>query len=201
MKKKDAKQTKEDILKAALYVFEEKTYEKSSLNDIAKRAGVTRGAIYWHFKNKFDIFDELSKIYLEKVYNDMALAIEESDGNTKEKIKIFYNEYLDTIFYNEDYRRYKTIIEFKVSQSKEIEKITNVFIEYSEKYKIIIEKVIEDGKKCGEIRDDVDNDFLSMSILNWLIGFERLYLLQKDLYNLKEKKESTITNIIKMIEA
>ncbi len=59
--KKDAEQTKALILKVALNIFSEKSYEISTLNDIASAAGLTRGAIYWHFKDKNDILKEIIK--------------------------------------------------------------------------------------------------------------------------------------------
>ncbi len=55
----DAMLTKQRILDAANKVFIAKGFEKASLSDIAREAQVTRGAIYWHFENKSDIFVEL----------------------------------------------------------------------------------------------------------------------------------------------
>lgn len=54
--KADAQETRERILDAAEHVFHDRGVSRTSLSDIAKKAGVTRGAIYWHFKNKHDIF-------------------------------------------------------------------------------------------------------------------------------------------------
>ena len=47
--KEEAEITKESILQAALEVFSKNGYAASRMIDIAKEAGVTRGAIYWHF--------------------------------------------------------------------------------------------------------------------------------------------------------
>lgn len=54
--KAEALETREQIIDAAERVFHEKGVSRSSLSDIAEEAGVTRGAIYWHFKNKHDVF-------------------------------------------------------------------------------------------------------------------------------------------------
>src|SRR5690606_10590111 len=54
--KAEAMETREQILDAAELVFHRKGVSCTSLNDIAAEAGVTRGAIYWHFKNKHDVF-------------------------------------------------------------------------------------------------------------------------------------------------
>ena len=54
--KEEALQTRNRILDAAEQVFYDKGVSRTSLADIAAHAGVTRGAIYWHFENKGDLF-------------------------------------------------------------------------------------------------------------------------------------------------
>ena len=48
----DSLKTKKNILASAQRLFTRRGFERTSLSDIAKYAGVTRGAIYWHFENK-----------------------------------------------------------------------------------------------------------------------------------------------------
>lgn len=50
--KEQAAETKAQILRAAENLFVEKGYEYVSLEEIAASAGVTRGAVHWHFGNK-----------------------------------------------------------------------------------------------------------------------------------------------------
>ena len=57
--KEEALATRDRLLDAAELVFSEKGVSRTSLNDIAEAAGVSRGAIYWHFKNKADLFDAM----------------------------------------------------------------------------------------------------------------------------------------------
>ncbi|AOR64439.1 multidrug efflux transporter transcriptional repressor AcrR [Pectobacterium wasabiae] len=57
--KEQAQETRQHIQDTALRVFSEHGVSATSLSDIAIAAGVTRGAIYWHFKNKAEIFDEI----------------------------------------------------------------------------------------------------------------------------------------------
>lgn len=53
--KAEAAETREKIIAAAEKLFYEKGIPETSLEDIAREAGVTRGAIYWHFANKIDV--------------------------------------------------------------------------------------------------------------------------------------------------
>jgi TetR/AcrR family acrAB operon transcriptional repressor len=54
--KDEAQETRNRILDAAERVFSEHGVSRTSLDDVATAAGVTRGAIYWHFKDKSDLF-------------------------------------------------------------------------------------------------------------------------------------------------
>lgn len=73
--KADAEQTRELILKAAETVFYRQGVANTTLEQIAAEAGVTRGAIYWHFKNKAEIFktmrDQLILLHEEIVSKAM----------------------------------------------------------------------------------------------------------------------------------
>jgi TetR/AcrR family acrAB operon transcriptional repressor len=57
--KEEAQETRSRILDAAEQVFYDKGVSNSSLEDIAGAAEVTRGAIYWHFKDKGELFDAM----------------------------------------------------------------------------------------------------------------------------------------------
>jgi len=57
--KAEAEATRESILDCAEQVFMEKGVARASLEQIARAAGVTRGAVYWHFRNKQDILDAM----------------------------------------------------------------------------------------------------------------------------------------------
>ena len=57
--KQEAQETRQHILDVALRLFSQQGVSSTSLGEIAKAAGVTRGAIYWHFKDKSDLFNWL----------------------------------------------------------------------------------------------------------------------------------------------
>ena len=51
--------TKENILVTALRLFAQDGYEAVSVSKIAGELGMTKGALYRHYKNKRDIFDKI----------------------------------------------------------------------------------------------------------------------------------------------
>ncbi|WP_447555654.1 TetR family transcriptional regulator [Vreelandella sp. EE22] len=71
--KAEAAATREALLDAAEDVFFEKGVARTSLEQVARHAGVTRGAVYWHFKNKGDMFMAL----VERVRMPFQSLVEE----------------------------------------------------------------------------------------------------------------------------
>ncbi|AYF89940.1 TetR family transcriptional regulator [Pseudomonas sp. JS3066] len=57
--KEEAEKTRGAILDAAEHLFLENGVAHTSLEQIARAAGVTRGAVYWHFQNKAHLFHEM----------------------------------------------------------------------------------------------------------------------------------------------
>lgn len=70
--KQDAQATREHLLDTAELVFRDRGVSRTSLAEIAAAAGVTRGAIYWHFTDKSDLFNAMM--------NRVSLPMEEALG-------------------------------------------------------------------------------------------------------------------------
>ncbi|MEO8280871.1 MAG: TetR family transcriptional regulator [Ideonella sp.] len=72
--KQDAQATRDHLLDTAERVFLERGVSRTSLHDLAAAAGVTRGAIYWHFHDKADLFNAM----MNRVSLPMEEALERS---------------------------------------------------------------------------------------------------------------------------
>lgn len=57
--KEDAAATRAAVLDASLRVFSRKGYAATRLEEVAAEAGVTRGAVYWHFADKAELYTAL----------------------------------------------------------------------------------------------------------------------------------------------
>lgn len=66
--KEEAQETRNRLLDTAEHVFSVRGVSRTSLAEIAEAAGVTRGAVYWHFKNKADLFDAM----MERVISPLS---------------------------------------------------------------------------------------------------------------------------------
>ena len=72
--KEEAQATRDHLLDTAELVFLQRGVSRTSLNELAAAAGVSRGAIYWHFQDKADLFNAM----MERV----TLPLEEAIGRT-----------------------------------------------------------------------------------------------------------------------
>ena len=59
--KEDTEQTRLAIMDSALQTFYEKGFSRTTFDEIAKRIDMTKGAVYWHFKNKTDVIVAIIK--------------------------------------------------------------------------------------------------------------------------------------------
>ena len=64
------------LLRAAAAVFAERGFQDASVEDIARRAGYSKGAIYWHFESKDDLFLALLEERLERPTREMIELLE-----------------------------------------------------------------------------------------------------------------------------
>ena len=72
--KVEAAQTRQEIIDAARRVFHERGVSRTSMENVAQAAGVSRGAIYWHFENKAALFyamREQTARVLDQVHSHM----------------------------------------------------------------------------------------------------------------------------------
>jgi len=80
--KEEALATRHKLLDAAEHLFQAQGVSRTSLQDIARRAGATRGAVYWHFKDKADLFNAMMErvtLPLEQSFQNQ-LGQEEQEG-------------------------------------------------------------------------------------------------------------------------
>ncbi len=77
--KAEAEQTRHAVLDAAERLFHAKGVSATSLGDIAAAAGVTRGAIYWHFRDKVDVFNAM----MERVTLPLEELVHAAVSNTE----------------------------------------------------------------------------------------------------------------------
>ncbi len=86
--KEDAEKTRQAVLESALDVFAEKGYAKATFDEIAARAGFTKGAVYWYFRNKADLVAALIVENIGRKREELMPDVPE--GNTLENLLEYF---------------------------------------------------------------------------------------------------------------
>ena len=95
--KEDADATRNALLDAAELVFYEKGVARASLSEIAQAAGATRGAIYWHFKDKEELFFSLWDEMCAPLSHLLLASIDVDEPDPLGKFQSFLIEVLRTV--------------------------------------------------------------------------------------------------------
>jgi AcrR family transcriptional regulator len=77
---RDKAATRERILQAAIEVFGERGYQAASMDEIARRAGSSKGGVYFHFPNKQAIFEALISELVMVLESAVRAAIDQAHG-------------------------------------------------------------------------------------------------------------------------
>lgn len=151
--KEDAELTRQHIIDAAREVFLARGVSRSTLEHIAAQANVTRGAVYWHFKNKTEIFHALrDQVFLPLIDRmDDTLAIE-SDVDPLTQIE---NSLCDTIHELND--------NMEMRQTYEIMMIK---CEYVDEFATVLQQILNN---CSNITEKMQLAYERAQSLNMLV--------------------------------
>ncbi|MCX7823900.1 MAG: TetR/AcrR family transcriptional regulator [Syntrophobacterales bacterium] len=168
MPRAKGRETAEEILKAAQELFYVKGYENASTREISKKVGISKAALYHHFKNKEEILFRICLQAADELVNNMKTAIERniSSGKPlKEQLTDILIEYARTYMKNENFNKILLHdIEYLPEDKKQI-------IYRKEKENIYqLRRFIEDLIKRGVFRklDPTVVTFSLIGTLHWL---------------------------------
>lgn len=118
--KENAEKTRISIIYAALKLFHCKGYVSTTLNQIAEEAGVTRGAVYWHFDDKVKIFEAIEDEVYRKIDVDFMTLLTKPI-NSLDEIKQMIINYLQYFEKDQDFKRYYEMVHFKMEWNEEFD--------------------------------------------------------------------------------
>ncbi len=91
--KAEALQTRQQIIEAARDVFHEHGVARSTLEQVACRAGLTRGAVYWHFKDKTELFQAVREDVFDPMHERLdAILLTDRHANPLDAIEAALRE-------------------------------------------------------------------------------------------------------------
>lgn len=91
---KDPQVRRTEIMEAALSLFTEKGYLNTTTQDIIDKVNISRGLLYYHFKNKEDILYCLVERYSEPLFRKLSAIAYDKDKSAVQKMKLFIDSTL-----------------------------------------------------------------------------------------------------------
>jgi len=160
---------REEILEAALKCFSKRGYHDTRMDDIIKESGLSKGAIYWYFKGKRDIFIFLIEQHLEedKIIWERLLKEYELGPDFLIKAGLLY---LKKHFEDEKVSPFFTEFIAESYRDKKIrKKLNEVYKRWIEMVKEAFDMVIKEGKM-----KKFDTESLSISLIALIEGLVEL---------------------------
>lgn len=156
--------TKRAILEAAISLFSENGYKNTSIENIAKIAGVGKGTVYGYFHTKKDIIKGFCEYELEKIHLKLVNSSNQDAPVLEQMLTIYMTEF-HHITQNREFGRL-FMREAVFPHDSDIQNN----LEIDDKYFQILFPILEKGQERGELRKDAE-------LLHITAHFYSLYIL------------------------
>lgn len=190
--KEEALETRTQLLDAAEAVFSTKGVTNTSLSEIAEAAGVTRGAIYWHFRNKLDLIDALMervRLPLEEM-REQAAAVAPDDILAQVRLNAI--QVLRQSVRDPHHRAIATIILHKCEYVDDVLPLKQRHLESRGECAAEVEQRFADAIAQGQLPGNHNPRLITMALFSYVDGLIYNWLLDPDYFDLDGNAESLI---------
>lgn len=187
--KEEAAVTRATLLKTALAVFSAKGYAATTLDDVAKSAKVTRGAIYWHFKSKSDLYNTLIQEFSARGAAVVQQAVAEG-GTLIEILRRVFVRQCALIEEDKEARAVMELALFKTGLDPELQAGRKKQVETGNALLEGITGAMQQGMAQGFLRNDMDPADLARAFIAFENGVIQLWLVSPKSFSLKTSAES-----------
>ncbi len=182
--KQEAALTRNSLLKAALTVFSRSGYAAATLEDVAAEGGVTRGAIYWHFGSKAELYNALLDEYAGRSVPIIQQAA--AEGGTL--VEILRRVFIRLLVAIEDEPGLKEVMEislFITERTPDLAPTLQQRLEGNHALLDSIAAVMAQGIASGELRGDLHPLDMARAFLGFQNGMTHLWLQEPAAFSLK----------------
>lgn len=167
--KEDAEKTRKAVLESALDVFAEKGYAKTTFDEIAARAGFTKGAIYWYFRNKADLVSALIMEYVQCKQSEIVASLPK--GNTLDDLLKYFQKWARLSRDDVRFAKFSRFILCQMEWSEAvIERVDKNLKEIKDFHLEKINKVLLECKENKLLKEGLDIERLTHLILADYMG-------------------------------
>lgn len=155
--KEDAEKTRKELIDAARQVFHQCGVSRSTLEKIAKAAGVTRGAVYWHFKDKAALFFAMREdVFTPMVERTDSFLFSTAYENPLDAIEASLKEFFRVL---EDCSVVREVFEIMISRCEYVDEFASVQEEVgrpAQEFLRKIESVYQQAAEKGMLRPGLE---------------------------------------------
>lgn len=144
------KKNKQAILETAISLFSANGYENTSIEQIAKIAGVGKGTVYSYFQTKKDIIKGFCEFELEKIHEELVKRSDQDATILEQMLTIYMTEF-HHVTQNREFGRIYMRESVFPSDSE-----VGDNLETEDKYFQMLFPILKKGQKRGELREDVE---------------------------------------------
>lgn len=185
--REDAQKTRAAILDAAEYIFLERGVARTSLEQIAQRAGVTRGAIYWHFRDKGDVFEAmLARVQTPLADITAALHIGVDKDSLRDGLIRLAVDALDRLAHSEQHRRVYTILFHRSEAADETAQASASRTLRNREVQTILETYFEAAQQRGELRPGLTPQQAAWAFRSLMLGIYSDWLRDPSQFHLEQ---------------
>ena len=197
--RKKTQETRDKLLDAAEDVFNERGVSNTTLNDIAVAAGMTRGAIYWHFRNKVDLFNAM----VGRVRDPIREMIEEiADEKTEDPLGRLHEKttfLMREIQSNDHYRKVMCILYHKCEYTESASAFLQYFQEWSARSHATLVRVLQNARQKKQLPEEIDIDLAGLALHVVFNGLLNSWLLMPDGFDLSKDSSRLFGAIFSML--
>jgi len=152
--KEEALVTRGNILDAAEHLFQAQGVSGTSLHDIAQAAGVTRGAVYWHFKDKGELFNAMIDRVCLPMEESTAALDRDDDPAPLAALREHMLAIFERIAADAQVQRVFEIATQKVEYGGELGAVRERHLQRRGDYQALLERTLRTAQRSGEIAAD-----------------------------------------------
>jgi TetR/AcrR family acrAB operon transcriptional repressor len=194
--KEEAAATRDSILDAAEKLFVEQGVSRTTLQHIATAAGVTRGAIYWHFDDKGALFNamfERATLPFECALNVLGKA---DAATVLEDLRSFLVEIFRVTETNPQARRVFEIASLKMEFVSEMDAVRVRRRQNQQEWMAQVQARLQLAQSTGQIRQDVQLHVLATGLWAIMDGLIRNWMFEPDSFGLVETGDKLIATML-----
>jgi TetR/AcrR family transcriptional regulator, repressor of the mexAB-oprM multidrug resistance operon len=197
--KTDAEKTKVAILDAGTRIFARCGFERAALEAIGREARLTRGAIYWHFKNKRDLFAQILRREDDRLDRLVASALS-ADGSSFDKLRRLLDAVVDNFYGQETFRQFIELTWYKLGPSQ-FAPIMDGKKTFVQNFLALMQRLLGEALAARDIRPGTDVHLAALHLSCLINGLYRLYHVAPDWARDKKKAKSLFDDFLNSIAA